>query len=453
MDVRNVQARTAKLLPGRSALVILYILLMTFGQYVSQRAVQCLAYAVLFPLCFCMVGRKHMEEGFERGATFKWMCGYLILYVASTFVTMTAAESWPLCILTALTCSLFLLYVPAGHGKENVRREMLMIGALMTGLYMPFELLALLSVFTGKVIRVPLFPGVVGIRQAGNVADRIRIFVNPNTVAIYATVNILFAVYAIFACKRRWVRAFFVLAIVINYFTLAHTQSRTSGIAFSVAVAAMVLRGVQLLLAHKKWRWIAGAAAAAMAFMIVLNGVNVLYKADVWLAYRLTGADRETMEEFISPMDRKGQFNVTGSGRGEVWSSALKYMRNHPEILLIGKGQVDGADVIGEEYPAIIPHGGLHSSYLGAVFYCGLPFLICVLGFLCTLVPPAIRLLLRPEEREQRGNFVIPVMVGMLLVMAVGEEMLFTIPCYPNALFYIFSGYLLKFGTLAKHTD
>jgi len=309
--------------------------------------------------------------------------------------------------------------------------------------------LALLSVFTGKVFRLPLFAGVVGISSVGSVADRIRIFGNTNTVAIIAAMNVLFSVYAFCAVKRKWARVFFIFAIAVNYITLAHTQSRTSGIAFSVAIAAFAFRGAYLRMAQNKLRWVVGAVAAAAAFFLVLNGINVIYKADVSIASRLTVEDTEAIDEtteMVSRIERAGQFNVNSSGRGDIWMSTLKYLKNHPETLILGNGQVSSIRLVGEEYPEITKYINIHNSYLAAVFHCGLPFLICVLGFLCTLVPPAIRMLLHAENGEERGNFMIPVMVGMLLIIGIGEELLFIKMSSPNFLFYLFSGYLLKLG-------
>lgn len=423
-------------------LIMLLIMLMSFGKYVSGAATQCLLHAVAFPWAICMICRKHLEEGYEKNAAFRWVCAYLVMFVLSTLVTMSANAKWSTIILSAMTAALFMLCAPRTHTKENMRREILILAVCMVCLYMPFELLALLSVFTGKLIYVPLFPGPIGISEAGEMADRIRIFTNTNTVAIYAAVNMLLSVYVVCSCRKKWVKAFFVFAVIVNYVTLAHTQSRTTGIAFSTAAAAIVLRGVCLKLEKKKWRWLIAAAAAVLAFFILLNGINVIYKADVTLAYRMAGREAD----FVSPIDRKGQFDVSSSGRSIIWISTLKYLKNHPATLLFGNGQVDSIELIGAEYPEVQQYINIHNSYLGAVFYCGVPFLICIFGFLCTLVCPALRLLMQKETEHTRGNFVIPAMIGMLLIMAVGEEMLFMLPSYPNMLFFLFAGYLLKFG-------
>lgn len=433
-----------KTLPGRTVLVVLMALMFAFGKYLSPTAAQYVTMIILFPWGFCML----KKDSFSKKTTFRWVCAYLILYLLSTFISMTAD------VLSAqfvLICSLMMLFVPESHGENDIRREVMILACLMVVLFLPFQLLALVSVFTGKVFHVPLFPSVVGIETAGCVWERIRIFANTNTVAIVAAMNMLFSIHVLFASKKKWVKAFFLFAIAVNYVVLSHTQSRTSGIAFSTAVAALAFRGIYLLLAkRKKLRWIAGAAAALAAFLLVLNGINVIYRTDVSIAMQLTGASSEAVTEAVevtSRIENEGQFNVNSSGRGDIWCSTLKYIKNHPKILLLGEGQVPAIERISNEYPEVADYLNIHNSYLAAIFYYGIPFLICVLLFLCTLVPPAVRMLLREEERASRGNFIFPITVGMILIIGIGEELLFTTMSYPNLLLYLFAGYLLKLGT------
>lgn len=450
--MKNLWAK-AKALPQRSVVAVLLILISTFGQFLSFATTLCILGAILFPCCFCMLKKEHLVNEFGRSPTFRWVGAYLSLFLLSTLITMTASKDWALLSQSVLICSLYLLFVPKSHSKNDMRSEVFWLACLMVGLYLPLELLALLSVFTGKVFHLPLFTGVVGITTAGSVSDRIRIFGNTNTVAIIAAMNVLLSIYAISASQKKHTKAFFIFAILVNYITLSHTLSRTSSIAFSAAVAALAFRNVFLQITKRKLRWIAGIAAALAAFWIVLNGINGIYKTDILIAQRLTAKNVEVateISEVTSRIDTQGQFNVNSSGRGDIWISTLKYMKNHPLILLFGQGQVDSIEWIGKEYPEISQYLNIHNSYLAAAFYCGVPFLICVLLFLGTLVPSAVRMLLRKEDCEERGNFVFPIMVGMILITGIGEELLFVKLSCPNFMLYLFCGYLLRFGSPEK---
>lgn len=442
---------------------------MMYGRMVSETTALCLMGAVLFPWSIFLIGQKYTQEGFEKNATFRWVCAYLVLYILSAFMTVSAGLDWPITIQSALVCSGFMLFMPKHHTAEKIRNEIFWLGAISVCLYLPFELLGLVSFFTLKTIHVPLISSTIKMLDG-----RVYLCGNTNTAAIISSMNVLFSVYAIHASKKKWAKAFFIFAIIINCITLSHTQSRTSGIAFSVAISAFAFRGVALRIKQNKLRWIAGAAAVAIAFFLVLNGLNFVYRIDSSMARRLTdqpaakttSVSAESTEssaentaapkenapapELTSRIDQEGQFNLNSSGRGDIWISTLKYLKDHPTSLIFGVGQVNAISVVGEEYPHIAQYRNIHNSYLAAVFYCGVPFLICVLGFLCTLVPPAVRILLHSESAEERGNFMIPVMIGMILIIGVGEEQLFAKVSYSNFLLYIFAGYTLKLGARNK---
>lgn len=452
MDVKDLQARAAKLLSGRSVPALLLLLVFAFGKFVSVSASLCLLYAVLFPWALCRTYKMYLDGELVKDGTLKWVGAYLGLYVLSALATMSVGESWALNVATVFTASLFMMYVPANMSMEDIKRDLFRVGCWMVALYLPFVLLAMLSVFTGRTFRVPGFGRYVGIQAAGYVVDRIEIFTNTNVTARYMALNVLFSIYAVCVKKNGWLRAFFIVNIILNTMGLAHTQSRTCLIAFSAALGVMAFRGVCLLLGNRRWRMIAGVAVCGAVALGVLNGMNLLYEVDVRIAKSMVTELHERVETAgeASAAERKGQFDVYSSGRGDIWPPAIKYMLENPENLILGMGHGNVMQQIGEKYPQVLQYAHLHNSFLSCLVRCGLPFLICVLGFLCTLVRPAWRMLMQKGGEENRGMFMVPVFIIMMLLMAVPEEMLFIKEVYSNLLFYLMCGYVLRFKHLEK---
>lgn len=450
--MKNHLGRAKEWPSGRSMPALLLLLVFAFGKFLSASGSLCVLYAVLFPWALCRVHKMYLDGELVKDGTLKWVGAYLGLYVLSALATMSVSESWALNVATVFTASLFMLYVPANMSMEDMKRELFRVGCWLVCLYLPFVLLAMLSVFTGRTFRVPGFGRYVGIQAAGYVVDRIEIFTNTNVTARYMALNVMFSIYAVCAKKNRWLRAFFVVNIILNTMGLAHTQSRTCLIAFCAALGVIAFRGICLLLGKRRWRMIAGAAVCGAVAVGVLSGMNLLYETDVRIAKSMVGELHERVETTgeTSAAERKGQFDVYSSGRGDIWPPAVKYMLEHPENLILGMGQGNVMKKIGQEYPQILQYAHLHNSFLSCLVRGGLPFLICVLGFLCTLVRPAWRMLMQPGGEENRGLFMIPVFIVMLLLMAVPEEMLFIKAVYSNLLFYLLCGYVLRFKHLEQ---
>lgn len=455
MIVKNLLTRE-KALPKRTVLVVLLILMFAFGKYLSASASICLLYAMLFPWAICQAHSMHLNGEYTKDSTLKWVCASLAVYVLSALLTMSVEQDWALQAGTFFVVSLFILYVPANMSIQEIRKNLFGIGCMMVCLYLPFVLIALFSVFTGRTIRIPGFNGYIGIQVPGNVGERIRIFCNTNITARYLAFNILFCLYAICVKKDRRLRAFCFACILINFVGLTHTQSRTGLIALAAALGTCAFRFVYLRLKKRGWRLLAAGAVCIVIAAVVLEGANLINKTDIRIAQKLYAQSTQTLETaeegtaLTTRVAQQGQFDVYSSGRGDIWPPTIQYMLDHPEKLLLGLGQGNVMEEIGQEHPQILSYAHLHNSFLSCAVRCGVPFLICILGFLCTLVRPAWRMLLQTEDETNRGMFIIPVFIVMLLLMGITEEVLFISTSYGNLLFYLMCGFVLRFKHLEK---
>ena len=340
----------------------------------------------------------------------------------------------------------------AGAPGENMdlrgqRREIGAVAALLVACITPFMLIGVSTVFTGKTFwffneNIPL-----GIRSDGEIGFRIWVFRHPNITARGAVLASLLAAYGICVARRRWLKA--LLGACIAVLALVHTQSRTCFIAFGAAAGAMVFRCLWLRLPERAWRIPAALAAWAAAALAVLAGLNLLYALDIRIADALQPAV-QAAGGGVPRAVTEGAFNVFNNGRDRIWSYAWEYLCNHPSLFLTGMGTGDIIPAIAAEIPEAAPFNHLHNSLIESLVRGGVPYLACMLGYLCMLVRPAVGLLTAKESGDSRGLFLMPVLVGTLLVMSLTESMLFADVCLTNGIFFFACGHTLRGWRMRK---
>ncbi|MGN0803401.1 MAG: O-antigen ligase family protein [Candidatus Faecivicinus sp.] len=445
--MKNLMARLRGL-SERNVLLLLLMLAMSFGMYISHTAGCMLLGGPLLLWSAGMAYPNLRNRELRQSAAFRWALASWAVF----FVTMTAAsmksglESEQIFIVCmSYVFSIFVMFPQHPAGKREIRREFMLLGETFACAYLPFELLALASVFTGRVMHLPLINGAIGIQSAGAVSDRIVIFMNTNGVSECAALIILFSIYAIMNHPNRLCKAFFAFDLLVNVMVLAHTQSRTSIIALSAALALVAFRAVWLRPELRRLcaRLAAGLAAAILAFFAVLNGTEWIYRMDIGIA-----ADKAT-GEVVSRADAVGQFDVGGTGRGEIWSGSIQYLRDHPEKMILGMG-LERIEKIAEEHSSVGKYSSLHNSLLECLATSGLPMVICIAGLLCALFCPALRMWLAPKDPAAPGMFLIPVAVAMLLTVSLTESVLFINPRQVNFFFYLLGGYILQHDAIIK---
>ena len=86
----------------------------------------------------------------------------------------------------------------------------------------------------------------------------------------------------------------------------------------------------------------------------------------------------------------------------------------------------------------------LHNSFVDAVVRGGVPFLVCMLGYLCMLVRPALRALIRAEDAQRKGECVLPILAGALLLISLTEVTVLLSANFVNGVFFLVAGHLLE---------
>lgn len=434
-------------LTERNLLILILLFMTAYAARIATQLSNAMAVALLFPWAIGKAYQLCRSREIPRSATVLFSIAAMAVYVLSAIIMANLTLNFVHLLWSMLICVFFLMIPPRKTTSRKQHTELLSIGCMFVCIYLPFALLAMYSVFSGRVIRFPSVTNPVGIQEINDVDCQLRIFSNPNTTCRYACFNILFSIYAFVRMRRIWVKGFFAFSAVLNFFVLAHTQSRTGYIALSAAAAALVFRF--LWLRARKYRAVLAPAAAIAAFLVVLKGLEMLFLADVYLAKSLISS----VDQFAATVPRsevRGQFDMLSSGRGEVWSTVIAYLRDHPSYLITGMNNPDAFSIIAEGHALLEPLGSCHNTYLGCILLSGVPYLLCILGFLCTLVRPCVTMLLEPANEENRGLFIVPVFVGMMLAMSFPEEMLFVNTGFVNYLFYFFCGHVLHHEFLQK---
>ena len=76
--------------------------------------------------------------------------------------------------------------------------------------------------------------------------------------------------------------------------------------------------------------------------------------------------------------------------------------------------------------------------------------MLLVLAFLCMMVPKCWCMIMQPVNKANKGFFIIPVFIAMMLVMGIAEAFLFVGMDYSNVLFMCMCGYALHYTALEK---
>ena len=122
------------------------------------------------------------KNGIRRSRCNALLAAIALLYTAITIVRRDfSAYAW--CNLGLCVAALLIGVVPARMSREDICRETRIFGLVVTLAYLPFVLVALVSVFTAKPIFLVNAGQAVGIQKLGRVSGRIYVGVHPNYTA------------------------------------------------------------------------------------------------------------------------------------------------------------------------------------------------------------------------------------------------------------------------------
>lgn len=446
MRMKSIRATISKY-NERSRNVLIYLFLMGVCYFFVTNWARSVLFFCLLPFQMSLVCRVFMDRETRGTGMFRIVTAFLIwMFIAYMLVDGWNAEGM-VTLLSMLMSWYAALFVIDKTDYSDMRREVFTAGMMFIVCYMPLMLLAVLSLFTGRVIRLPFDKNPIGIQELGAIGTRFRIMSHPNITARVAVFNVLFSVYGIITHRKKALRVFLVFAILLNLMILAHTQSRTCYIVLGIALGMIAFRGVFLAVKKKGVRIIAALLVLVLVVLGVMYGLDGLLKLDIAVARRTS---RVVQENISVRSDDLALFDTRMSGRSMIWESILRYLKDNPRYLITGMGTQSIIDVVSETYEEISSIAHAHSAYLNVLARGGILGLLLLLAFLIGLVSPAWRTLTAAETKESRGLFILPVFVVTCLCMCLTETGLFIDPGYLNYLMMAAAGLMLHYARMLK---
>ena len=436
-------------LTERNLLVLLTFLTTATCVFFFIRLSNAFFSAFLLPWATGMIYFSLRKHTIRKNAALIWSCLSIVAFVISGIMTKEICAEWGYGVWLLVFCSFFLLSPCRNMTTHEQHNELLSVAALMITAFMPFAFLCMISVFLARPFNVPFLDYPLGVMGTGDAGSRILIFSHPNITSRFAVVNILLGLYAFCRVQRKSARLYFGLNILLNTMVLSHTQSRTCFIALAAGIAALLFRHIFLRSSKKSWRFLIASVAAIVPFALILVFLNGLYKADVTLAQTVQLAD-VSIQPIVTRAASQGQFDVFSNGRDTIWLTGFQYLLDNPRYLLFGMGSKNIMERITSSYPIMASFAHLHNSFLECLARYGILYLLSILGLLCAMLVPAIKVLLMPVRYENRGIAFSAVIVGVLLIMSIPEKMLFTNADWSNLLFYFLCGHVLHAAYLQK---
>lgn len=467
-------------------LILAYLFTSLVVSRFAGSAAAMLGCALIVPAALMLVpAQLRGREGFTRKkpliavcAGLIWLCLSMLLNCYKNGGRLDANQV--LIYWNLLFAWLFMLFIPADMTRGEMRRELLSIGFIFNICFVPFALLALTTVFTGRVIYLPRCDYPLGISIENLPSDQIWLLVNPNHSGRIAAFNILFCLYALFVQKGWLRRALTALCLAVNVFALTHIQSRACVIAVGIGVGLMVFRWLFRWIRVRFVRFPAAFLALLLTLLLTMMGTDALFKADVTLALtneRLrVGSERaierlnaEMMEKYEGEIPESEQMDAATQSNGRfmqngffsasrlhIWRACFDYIKQHKSVLLYGYGLRDGEYLLKDVADSIDPaqydfprfdqelrrFTHVHCSYLDALIRGGIPYILLIAAFLLMLIPPCWRVLTRCGD----DLFFAAILLIVALWMGVPEVGLFVGESWLNGLSMLLAGYVLRLG-------
>ena len=395
----------------------------------------------LLPAMLILAAFAMRDEGVKRDVPMLLGCaGVTWAILAGLLNGRFFSTSNAIGYLSLMACWFFTPRLPRGTTAEQIDDEFTAIGLVYMTCYFPFLLVALYSLFSGRVIQTPVDVNGLGLQTAGFLKDRLRVLENVNICGRVMMMNILFSIYMLIRRKKKGIRIFSIFVLILNLIGITHVQSRGSTISFAIAIGVLAFRCVYLWVRRRGWRVAAGLAACAAAFFLVIGFTIVLLDVDIAIASKTAVVVNEDLTEQNTYVEQSGQFNVGSSGRVQIWKATLKYLKTHPKQLLLGLNSPSTMAEIAmdDEYVAETKH--VHNVLLDCIVQLGLPYMLIVLAFLAYMAPKCWRVI---TQKRRDGSCVFVALLVGLLTDAMVEIMLFSRWEGYNTLFMLMCGYVL----------
>ena len=287
------------------------------------------------------------------------------------------------------------------------------------------------------------------------------VYADPNYAAIISVVIVIFCLFNLFLVHSKWLKAFYIVNIVLQGFYITLSGSRTA----YVSIIAMLLVG-GVLCAKKLFErtklknilaWLLSGIIAVSSCIVAMVGIEGTKKGLEYLPPVINSVFGEQPEEGKKPgpikpitLNREdvGEDKDISNNRFKIWKAGLDLFSSRPVFGTSPRNMVAYAqDKHPENYIAIRGYM-LHNGYLDVLVSTGVVGTIIMLCPIMGMLILVARYFFGKKRKEYKNYRLVTICLLTLLPIVVStlflSDIYFTNTC-GCMIFWLFCGYLLYF--------
>ena len=225
---------------------------------------------------------------------------------------------------------------------------------------------------------------------------RLQAFWHPNICAVIFLMGIAFSLYCFTQSSRKWCKTLFIAIVIILFFFMTLTNSRTSLFLCSCMFGGLLFFRIY----NGSWkRFLIGTVVALVVILLLFNSAQAVFQAhyDARLAKFVAQAEEmaaqgiPSSEDSPITLDYKGDLALKTdagqlslainmpslNGRTNLWAAGIQALMNNPTALVLGVDTPE--NFLTEHWGTSIAHS--HNSWLDTLIGLGIPGLLFALIF------------------------------------------------------------------------
>lgn len=474
--------------------------------YMHHKASSYLKFVLLYGVFVCFW--QLLEKRFTLKSLKSTPSIFLVLFIVSNLVTIALFRGAGMYESVSQLCYMvvfFGLFVIINNSREenDLKFEFNIFAYVFTGITYLYSLFGFYSFLCNMYVLYQMPPSTEYYRF-GVSENRLWGLYNPNMGATLNSISILLSIFIIWNCvngrKEKTNRArytvgliFGILNLVLQYFCLVLTDSRTGNYAMIIVLAMSIAYVVYAKLTNQGKTILSrvlfsfAALVVGVGSLIVVNiatekvlaylpsicenifGDSFVWRQDGWKCYQLMigSSNYSTINFNFTKLFAANVLEVTKgdlarestslsflSGREYLWKAAFEVFKEHPifgvtygniqDFVIPALESCDGVNLIDQ-----LKAGGLHNGYITVLLSSGIVGFVFFFLFVVQSAVKGIRRIINTKSINPY-QFVTLIIFAFLLINEMFEAQLLYRPGISNVVFWIITGYIIKFSDIGR---